>query len=632
MDGKLTLMTSRELEFLELLAREAAAVEFEGPLLAARAAGLPPDELAAVERAKLAALKVRSLLERRRQREVELSGLVDTAADLAGLRDLDDVLHAIVHRARTLLGADVAYLTLNDDARGDTYMRVTDGSVSARFQRLRLPLGAGLGGLVAQTGTPYVTADYDADQRFRHTGEIDAGVREEGLVAILGVPLRLGSSSIGVLYAANRSARPFAREEVALLGSLAAHAAVAIDTARLLAETRTALAELSAANATIQAHSASVERAAAAHDRMTALVLRGGGVEDVAAAVTEVLGGALLALDADGRELARVGAIDEPDRVTLAEAVAASRAERRSVRRGNLWYAAVVAGTENLGALVLRSTAELVGADQRILERAALVTALLLLFRRTVADAEGRVRGELLDDLVSRPVRDPEALRVRARRLGVDLDAPQVVVAVESAASRLSWATSYALSRGGLAAARDARIVLMLPGTDPGGLARTVAKDAARAAGRPVTAGAAAAAGPSSLAGAYAEADRCLTALTALGRVGDGASAAELGFVGLLLGTAGAAGEAEVSRFVAAAIGPVVDYDARRGTALVRTLEAYFGVGGGLAKAAEQLHVHVNTVTQRLERVGQLIGPDWQSPERALEVQLALRLHRLRGA
>jgi DNA-binding PucR family transcriptional regulator len=64
----------------------------------------------------------------------------------------------------------------------------------------------------------------------------------------------------------------------------------------------------------------------------------------------------------------------------------------------------------------------------------------------------------------------------------------------------------------------------------------------------------------------------------------------------------------------------------------VKTLEAYFGVGGSLARAAELLHVHVNTVTQRLERIGQLLGADWQRPERALEVQLALRLQRLRDA
>ncbi|MDX6363858.1 MAG: hypothetical protein QOC85_2868, partial [Streptomyces sp.] len=37
----------------------------------------------------------------------------------------------------------------------------------------------------------------------------------------------------------------------------------------------------------------------------------------------------------------------------------------------------------------------------------------------------------------------------------------------------------------------------------------------------------------------------------------------------------------------------------------------------------------VNTVAQRLERVGRLLGEDWQSPGRALEIQLALRLHRL---
>ncbi|ASW54649.1 diguanylate phosphodiesterase [Plantactinospora sp. KBS50] len=628
-------------EFLELLAREAAPVEFEGPLVAARAAGAPAEHLAELERAKLVALRVRALLERRRQREVELSGLYDTASDLAGLRDLDAVLRAIVHRARTLLGADVAYMTLNDGERGDTYMRVTDGSISARFQGLRLPMGAGLGGLVAQTGTPYVTANYPEDSRFHHTGEIDAGVGEEGLVAILGVPLRLGSSVIGVLYAANRSARPFAREEVSLLVSLGAHAAVAIDTARLLAETRAALAELSGANATIQAHSASVERAAAAHDRMTALMLRGGGVEDVAAAVTEVLGGALLALDVEGRPLARVGEIAEPDRAELGEAVAASRTEGRSVRRGRHWFAAVVAGTENLGALVLRPDGELVDADQRILERAALVTALLLLFRRTVAEAEGRVRGELLDDLLAGPPRDPDALRDRARRLGIDLDAPYVLVtigddaiaATGSARQRaLSWAMTYASTRGGLAAARDGRVALMLPGADAGDAARAVSRDLSRVTGRPVTAGASGPShGPTSLVPAFREADRCLTALSALDRTGEGASAAELGFVGLLLGAVGDGGDREVARFLTETVGPVVDYDARRGTALVKTLEAYFGVGGSLARAAELLHVHVNTVTQRLDRVGQLLGADWQRPDRALEVQLALRLHRLRS-
>jgi DNA-binding PucR family transcriptional regulator len=63
----------------------------------------------------------------------------------------------------------------------------------------------------------------------------------------------------------------------------------------------------------------------------------------------------------------------------------------------------------------------------------------------------------------------------------------------------------------------------------------------------------------------------------------------------------------------------------------VLTLETYFAAGSALAKTAERLHIHVNTVTQRLDRIGRLLGPGWQEPERALELQLALRLHRLRG-
>jgi hypothetical protein len=617
--------------FLELLAREAPAAEFEQPLAAARAAGAGPDALAALERDKTLALGVRALLEHRRRRETELAGLFDTASDLAGLNDLEAVLRAIVHRARTLLGADTAYLTLHDPDRGDTYMRVTDGSVSARFQSLRLPMGAGLGGLVAQTATGYVTADYLADDRFRHTDEIDSGVREEGLVAILGVPLRLGEQVLGVLFAANRSRRPFAREEVALLGSLGLHAAVAIDSARLLAETRAALAELSAANETIRAHSAAVERAAAAHDRMVDLVLRGGGVEQVAAAVVEVLGGGLLVLDADARPLASVGDLEPPP--DAAEGLLASRSAGRSVSRRALWFAAVAAGAEDLGVLVWRPDGRVGDGDQRILERAALVTALLLLFRRTAAEAESRVRGELLDDLLSGSVPEPEALHARAARLGVDLRTGQVIVvadlggATDPARQRaLFWAGSYASARHGLAAPHGGRVVVMLPGADPGEAARAVAGDLGQVLDLAVTAGAAGpAVGPEAIASAFAAAQRCVDALLALGRAGHGASAAELGFVGLLLD----ASEDGVARFVAGTIGPALEYDARRGTALVPTLEAYFATGASPARTAERLHVHVNTVAQRLDRVGQLLGDGWQRPERALEIQLALRLHRL---
>ena len=71
------------------------------------------------------------------------------------------------------------------------------------------------------------------------------------------------------------------------------------------------------------------------------------------------------------------------------------------MRVGSWWTAAVTVHGELLGGLVLQRDEELSEADQRILERAALVTALLLLIRRTAGEAENRVRGELLEELLT---------------------------------------------------------------------------------------------------------------------------------------------------------------------------------------------------------------------------------------
>ncbi|MEW2074652.1 GAF domain-containing protein [Streptomyces sp. NPDC013433] len=621
---------SAEAPFLELLARGASAEAYEQPVLLARAEGLPAGRIAALQQAKVLALRVRAELEGRRRREAELSALFETAHDLAGLRDLDAVLQAIVQRARSLLGTDVAYLSLNDPARGDTYMRVTEGSVAARFQQLRLGMGEGLGGLVAQTARPYVTDDYFRDDRFQHTHSIDTGVRDEGLVAILGVPLMLGHHVIGVLFAADRRARVFEREQIALLGSFAALAAAAIDTANLLAETRSALAGLERANEIIKDRSAVIERASDVHDRLAELVLRGGGVHDVAAAVSQVLDGTVEFTEATAAP---------------AQALESSRAEGHAVRHRDDWIAAVAAGDELLGALVLRGHPGLDPVDQRTLERAAMVTSLLLLARRSAAEAEQRVRGELLDDLLDARDRDPRLLRERAARLHADLDATHAVLAArlegpaadadeEADARRRLWAAAFhlAATRQGLAAARDGGTVLLLPLT-PGDTATELARRTARHLGtavhEPVTVGASApvehlTARPDTVASAYAEARRCLDALRLLGRSGDGSAAEDFGFLGLLL-----AGERDIAGFVGRTIGQVVAYDERRGTELLRTLDAYFACGMSPARTKDELHVHVNTVVQRLERVGRLLGDDWQSPARALEIQLALRLHRL---
>ena len=619
-------------QMLDLLDQEASAEDFETPLLRARAAGAGPEELAGMDSARLVALRIRAKLEQRQRREAELAALLETATDLAALHELDSVLQAIVRRARLLLGTDVSYLTLHDSAAGDTYMRVTAGSVSPIFQRLRLGIGEGLGGLVAKEGVAYTTGNYLTDERFWHTGTIDRGVQEEGLVAILGVPLLLRESVIGVLFAADRRPRAFAPAEVSLLSSLAAHAAIAIDGANLLEESRKAVAEINAANKVISEHSAAVDRAAQAHQRFTQLVLAGGSAQDVAQAVASVLGGDVVILGEDDGMLAASEPVLSIDDLELRHAVTESRAAGRAVCAGGLWIAPAVAGPERLGMLVLRSGPELHQTDRLILERAATVTALLLLLRRSVTETEHRVRGELLNDLLSEPGRDLDLLRARAGRLGASLDEPGVIVVVvfdiesPSRARLRSAAAHLAATRHGLAADHDGVLVLAIPATDATATAREAAAALrAAVAGKRLTTGAEVAkGGPDAILPAYLRARRCAEVLRVLGREGESATVGDLGFLGLLL-----ADRKDVPGFVQSVAGRLIDYDLRHGTELARTVETYFLAGRGLTATSRRLHVHVNTVTQRLDRAARLLGEDWQSGERALEIQLALRLHRL---
>jgi sugar diacid utilization regulator len=308
------------------------------------------------------------------------------------------------------------------------------------------------------------------------------------------------------------------------------------------------------------------------------------------------------------------------------EAVAASRAAGRAVRVGDQWVCAVLAGPELLGSLVLTGRPSLDEADRRLFERASVVAALLLLLRRSVAKAEDEVRGELLTDLLTAPTRNPTALLARGRRLGVDLAAPHAVLIAHVdgvSRRRLAMACGRYATLVGLHAEQ---VVLVVDG-DPAELAPRLAGSLSTAIEAPVTVGASGpAAGPAALATAFDEARRCVRSLLALGRVGHGSALADLGFVGQLIGD-----RTDLGGYVRATLGPVLDYDERRGTDLVATLRAYFECGANLTRAKDVLHVHVNTVVQRLDRIASLLGADWQTPDRALEIQIALRLHQLHG-
>ncbi|WP_323098582.1 helix-turn-helix domain-containing protein [Intrasporangium sp. YIM S08009] len=614
-----TTTADQAMRLLELLATDATVAEV--------AAADAPAE------ARDLALRITSAREVHQHREAGLAALLDTARELATESDPGSVLDAIVRRARRLVGTDLAYLTLYDPEAGDTFMRATDGSVSAAFQSVRLALGAGLGGLVASTHKPYWTADYWSDERFRHTAAIDGAVGEEGIIAICGTPLIVESHFVGVLFAANRSSRPFTREEVALLGNLATLAAVTLVQTRALADAENALAQLSEAHETVRQYAEGIERAAAAHDRFASLVLGGGGVDDVARALCDLLGGWAVLVDEDGGRIGTAGPAPDPGsgRVGLLEDLLSSvpgQGSGRLLEREGMYVLPVTAARERLGTLVIGGIDRLRESEQRTVERAGVVTALVLLFERQAADARQSARNRLVSDLVSARGSREERLQL-ARTAGLDPTRPFCVLVLRGEDPHghraLLISASAATDEVALVGSHDGDVVALVPGTDADGLARAVAARIGRRTCVTV-AGVGPVEGVDGVPTAHEEGARTVGALIALGHKGKGAAATQLGFAGLIVGSA-----PDVDDYVRRLLGPVIEYDDRRGTDLVGTLAAYFAAGGSPRHAAGTLHVHVNTVSQRLERISALLGATWQQPDHALELQLALRLRALQS-
>jgi DNA-binding PucR family transcriptional regulator len=71
-------------------------------------------------------------------------------------------------------------------------------------------------------------------------------------------------------------------------------------------------------------------------------------------------------------------------------------------------------------------------------------------------------------------------------------------------------------------------------------------------------------------------------------------------------------------------LGTVVDHDQRSGADLLDTLRTFLDCSGSWTRTADALHLHVNTVRYRIERVQELTGRDLGRFEDRVDVYLAL--------
>ena len=163
---------------------------------------------------------------RREQKKVALVQEVSRALTSEG--DLDTLLNLIVAKVVELMEADRATLFLVTEDGRTLWSKVVQGGERVE---IRLEVGEGIAGWVAQTREIVNIPDAYADQRFQPAVDLKSGYRTRSL---LSVPM-LGALGglVGVVQVLNKQDGPFTRPDEELLVALASQAAIAIENARL---------------------------------------------------------------------------------------------------------------------------------------------------------------------------------------------------------------------------------------------------------------------------------------------------------------------------------------------------------------------------------------------------------------
>jgi signal transduction histidine kinase len=192
------------------------------------------DDEAAVLRQKIVGLEHRiGYLER----IVKVSQMLNSTLSLAPL------LQIIVQSATELTNTEACSIMLIDKNTGELRFAETSGGTSGDIKKISIPLDKSIGGYVIRKNKPILIRDAKNDERWH--GDVDSSGDFETR-SILGVPLRVRNTVIGVLEVINKTTpEGFNEDDIQITTTLGAQAAIAIENARLLDELQQAYRDLS---------------------------------------------------------------------------------------------------------------------------------------------------------------------------------------------------------------------------------------------------------------------------------------------------------------------------------------------------------------------------------------------------
>ncbi len=157
----------------------------------------------------------------------KLRAIIEASKKLTSVLDLDELLNVILDVALQEIEAERGTVFLLDQQKGELFSRILRGD---EIDEIRLPIGQGISGCVAESGKAVIIHDAYADPRFNPEFDRLTGFRTR---SVLCAPLVKGEHEIlGVLQLLNKKEGNFDKNDIEYLKALAAHMVIALENAR----------------------------------------------------------------------------------------------------------------------------------------------------------------------------------------------------------------------------------------------------------------------------------------------------------------------------------------------------------------------------------------------------------------
>ena len=170
------------------------------------------------------------------QRLSQLGLFYQMGQALVSTFDLPQLLQDTMQLAASVINAAASSLLLVDERQHELIFAAAYGTKSSMLRRQRISMDRGIAGWVARHGEPAIANDVSRDPRFSTKVDVRTGFLTR---SILAVPMQLRGKTIGVLEVLNKyDEEGFDEEDLRLLLTLAAEAAIAIENARLVRSLR----------------------------------------------------------------------------------------------------------------------------------------------------------------------------------------------------------------------------------------------------------------------------------------------------------------------------------------------------------------------------------------------------------